>query len=68
MGIPCTNIKNYIKSVQTEFKTQKTDIFVQGYPKKRTEKRKLWKKQKINMDMEEYQQKTKTKQTNKIVT
>lgn len=41
MGIPCTNIKNYIKSVQTEFKTQKTDIFAQGYPKRRTEKRKL---------------------------
>lgn len=44
MGIPYANIKNYIKSVQTEFKSTKTNMFAQGNPLKRTEMRELWKK------------------------
>lgn len=44
MGIPYANIKNYIKTVQTEFKTLNMNMFAQGYPRKRIEKRELWKK------------------------
>ena len=37
MGMLYANIKNYIKTVQTEFKTLNMDIFAQGYTRKRTE-------------------------------
>lgn len=32
MGIPYTNIKNYIKIVQTELEIENLNIFAQGYP------------------------------------
>ena len=34
MGIPYADIKKYIKSVQTEFKTLNMNMFAQGHPLK----------------------------------